>query len=136
MEAWFFYEGVSRSSRSERPATILKKRLWHRFFPVNFAKLLRTPFLTEQLRWLLLRIFKTFITKFNSSSFWGISGSITAIIHQSQLCTEIPSFWNPCCNFLWPTCTSILSGSTYFETLAKRTTLDYFPFIQLSKSLE
>ena len=28
-----------------RPATFLKKRLWHRCFPVNFAKFLRTPFL-------------------------------------------------------------------------------------------
>ena len=27
-----------------RPATLLKKRLWHRCFPVNFAKFLRTPF--------------------------------------------------------------------------------------------
>ena len=27
------------------PGTLLKKRLWHRFFPVNFAKFLRTPFL-------------------------------------------------------------------------------------------
>ena len=27
------------------PATLLKKRLWHRCFPVNFAKFLRTPFL-------------------------------------------------------------------------------------------
>ena len=27
------------------PATLLKKRPWHRCFPVNFAKLLRTPFL-------------------------------------------------------------------------------------------
>ena len=26
-------------------ATLLKKRLWHRFFPVNFTKILRTPFL-------------------------------------------------------------------------------------------
>ena len=26
------------------PATLLKKRLWHRCFPVNFAKFLRTPF--------------------------------------------------------------------------------------------
>ena len=28
-----------------RPATLLKNRLWHRCFPVNFAKFLRTPFL-------------------------------------------------------------------------------------------
>ena len=37
-----------------RPATLLKKRPWHRYFPVNFAKFLRTPFPTEHLRWLLL----------------------------------------------------------------------------------
>ena len=37
-----------------RPATLLKKRLCHRCCPVNFAKFLRTPFLTEYLRWLLL----------------------------------------------------------------------------------
>ena len=30
-----------------RPATLLKKRLRHRYFPVNFAKFLRTPFLTR-----------------------------------------------------------------------------------------
>ena len=34
-----FLNGVAR------PATILKKGLWHRCFPVNFVKLLRTPFL-------------------------------------------------------------------------------------------
>ena len=38
-----------------RPATLLKKRLWHRCFPVNFAKFQRTPFFTEHLRWLLLK---------------------------------------------------------------------------------
>ena len=37
-----------------RPATLLKKRLWHRYFPVNFAKLLRTPFFIEHLWWLLV----------------------------------------------------------------------------------
>ena len=31
------------------------KRLWHRCFPVNLAKFLRTP-LTEYLEWLLLII--------------------------------------------------------------------------------
>ena len=28
-----------------KPATLLKKRLWHRCFSVNFVKFLRTPFL-------------------------------------------------------------------------------------------
>ena len=35
---------------------LIKKRLWHRCFPVNFAKFLRTLFLKEHLRWLLLRL--------------------------------------------------------------------------------
>ena len=35
-------------------ATSLKKRLWHRRFFVNFAKFIRTSFLTRHLRWLLL----------------------------------------------------------------------------------
>ena len=39
-----------------RPETLLKKRLWHRCFPVNLAKFLRTPFHIEHLRWLLLVI--------------------------------------------------------------------------------
>ena len=40
-----------------RPATLLKRRLLHRRFPVNFVKFLRTPFCTEQLWWLLLNQF-------------------------------------------------------------------------------
>ena len=36
-----------------RPATLVNKRLWHRCFPVNFGKFLRTSFFTEHLRWLL-----------------------------------------------------------------------------------
>ena len=35
-------------------ATLLKKRLWHRCFPVNLAKFLRTRFFIEHFRWLLL----------------------------------------------------------------------------------
>ena len=38
-----------------RPATLLKQRLWHRCFLVNFAKFLRTPFFIEYLWWLLLK---------------------------------------------------------------------------------
>ena len=37
-----------------RPSTLLKKRLWHRCFPVNFEKFLRTPTYIEHLCWLLL----------------------------------------------------------------------------------
>ena len=41
-----------------RPSTLLKKKLWHSCFPVNFLKLLRMPFSIEQLSWLLLQISK------------------------------------------------------------------------------
>ena len=39
-----------------RPAPLLKKRLWHRCFPVNFEKFLRTPFYIEHLWWMLLNL--------------------------------------------------------------------------------
>ena len=37
-----------------RPATLSKKRIWHRCFTVNFAKFLRTPFLQNTSGQLLL----------------------------------------------------------------------------------
>ena len=39
-----------------RRATLLKKRLWHRCFPVNFVKFLRTPFLQNTSGRLLLKL--------------------------------------------------------------------------------
>ena len=45
---------LSIVSLPEASATLIKKRL--RCFPVNFVEFLRTPFLTEHLRWLLLHI--------------------------------------------------------------------------------
>ena len=36
------------------PVTLLKKKLWHGCFPVNFVKFLRTSFYLEHLWWLLL----------------------------------------------------------------------------------
>ena len=38
-----------------RPPNLLKKRPWLRRFPMNFAKFLRTTFLTEHFRWYQLR---------------------------------------------------------------------------------
>ena len=51
-------EAVARSCsvRKSVPKNFAKKRFWYRCFPVNFAKFLRTPFLAEHLRWLLLMI--------------------------------------------------------------------------------
>ena len=48
-----------------RLATLLKKRLWHKCFPVNFAKFLRTLFCTEHLRWLHLNILATLFLEMN-----------------------------------------------------------------------
>ena len=45
----FFFNEVA----GPRPATLLKKRLRHRCFPVNFTKSLGTPFFKEHFRWLL-----------------------------------------------------------------------------------
>ena len=73
-----------------RPATLLKKKPWHRCFFVNFVKFLRTPFLKEHLWWLILKR-KQFVTinesysksngsnnireqKYRNSS-WGLSSS-------------------------------------------------------------
>ena len=55
--------GLVRSSRQEvfcdkvaglKLATLSRKRLQHRYFPMNFAKFLRAPFFIEHLRWPLL----------------------------------------------------------------------------------
>ena len=43
----FFFNKVA----GLRPAILLKKKLRHKCFPVNFMKFLETPFLTERLRW-------------------------------------------------------------------------------------
>ena len=34
---------LNSCNQKQRPATLLKKRLWYRCFPVNFEKFLRTP---------------------------------------------------------------------------------------------
>ena len=47
-----FFNKVARL----RPATLIKKKLWHKWFSVNFAKFLRTPFLQNTPWRLLLRI--------------------------------------------------------------------------------
>ena len=49
-----------------RPAMLLKEKLWHRCFPVNFAKFLRTPLFTEHLRWLLLSLNFWYLCSFSS----------------------------------------------------------------------
>ena len=55
---WIFFIFQSRAENytSLRPAILLKKRLWHSCFPVNFETFLRTPFLQNtSVRLLLIR---------------------------------------------------------------------------------
>ena len=47
----FFYKVADLRPKA---CNFIKKRLWHRYFHVNFAKFLRTAFLIEHLWWLLL----------------------------------------------------------------------------------
>ena len=51
-----------------RYGTLLKKRLWHRCFPVSFAKKLRKPFFKEHLWW-LRPYYKVFCSSCSSSKF-------------------------------------------------------------------
>ena len=55
LEIWQYSQEntCTKVSFSIRSATLLKKRLCHRCFPVNFAKFLRTPFL-QNTSWRLL----------------------------------------------------------------------------------
>ena len=39
-----------------RPATLFKKRLWHRRCPEKIAKFLRAPYSIELCRWLILNV--------------------------------------------------------------------------------
>ena len=54
LDARLCKKDVLRNFAKFRPANLLKKRLWHEDFPVNFEKFLGTPFFIEHLLWLLL----------------------------------------------------------------------------------
>ena len=55
-------KNFQKNSHARGLQLYLKKRLWHRCFPVNFAKFLRTTFFVEHLCWLLLGyLFQVFI---------------------------------------------------------------------------
>ena len=49
-------ESLFEKSFRTQPATLFKKIFWRRCFLVNFAKLLRMPFLKGHFRWLLLSV--------------------------------------------------------------------------------
>ena len=51
------------------PATLLKKSLLHRCFPVNFEKFLGKPFFTEQLRRLFLDAGSIYLSLYNDKMY-------------------------------------------------------------------
>ena len=53
---------------SLRPATLLKKRPWHRCFPVNFANFLRKAIVKVYLRGLLLEVQTDIMSKSDISN--------------------------------------------------------------------
>ena len=55
-------ESLSDKFAEFRAAPLLKKRLWHRYFPVYFAKFLRTPFYrTPPVTTLIVLLRNTFV---------------------------------------------------------------------------
>ena len=65
---------------------LLKKRLWHKCFPVNFVKYLRIPIFIEHLWWLLLQNNKHYLDRFipmNSRELlikqWGVKSSDSSL---------------------------------------------------------
>ena len=66
---------------NKTPATLLKKRLQHRCFPVNIAKILRAFFL-EHFRWLLLKILR--IANFSNSCSYNMVSDLQVCINGSQ----------------------------------------------------
>ena len=63
---------------SFRPTILLKRRLWHRCFPVDFAKFLRTPFFKNTSGRLILKFCLTSLLKHGT------------IIRTRITCKEIP----------------------------------------------
>ena len=52
----FYRKTLVMESIFNKVAGFIKKRIRHRCSPVKFTKFLRTPFFTEDLRWLLLKL--------------------------------------------------------------------------------
>ena len=86
---------ISQSSQENtcaRVSFILKETLWHKCFPVDFAKFLRTPFpfRIEQLWWLLLFLV---ISKFSQQVFTYWEWNVFKITNKKTRRTSLTLFW-------------------------------------------
>ena len=85
-----------------RPATLLKRRLGHRCFPVNFVKFLRTPFLQNTSGRLLLELPLICFERLQNSS-------------SLEVC-KFSTFWS---NFLSNFCFSFLPVALHLRFRSK-----------------
>ena len=72
--------------------SLLKKRLWHMRSLVNFAKFLRTTFLTEHLQWLLLKRDSCIFSLKNTET-WLSSASLKSLENLRQLENSVGRGW-------------------------------------------
>ena len=58
MVKWYYFHYIRFCKIWAEASNFIKKekRLWPKFFPVNFVKFLRITFFTEHLRWLILQL--------------------------------------------------------------------------------
>ena len=104
----------SQENTCARASFLLKKRLWHKCFPVNFAKILRTPFFkTPQVaasgifsdlygnfsEYLRMIIF--YICWYFQYPFWPLPGSPLSNFTLSSWCFKVSDYISPdACNFI------------------------------------
>ena len=119
--------------QSLRSATLLKKRLWHRCFPVNFVKFIRASFFTEHLWWLLLQFWENLrinnysvdlLTDRDQSTcfwfmLWGNLLSAASRIILSNSSKTYKMYLVPCIFLFW-------SGRSFLNSLTS--TKGYFNF--------
>ena len=77
-----------------RPTTLLKRRLQHKCFPVNFQKFLRTFFLTEHLRWLLLLLDEIQNMKTRESKERKFEKEVKVVFHSVKISANRVSCFN------------------------------------------
>ena len=83
---WKNTKAVTRGVLWKRPATLLKRRLWHRCFLVNFVKFLTTPFSqnTSGRLFLKVKIALVLIAGFNPGQTWVLFGWVCWVCCQSN----------------------------------------------------
>ena len=84
-----------------RPATLLKKRLWHSCFPVNFVKFQKTTFLQNTFVWLLLWMNTVSIRKQNSTYSVDVSEVMIIVIYGFTKRSSVKFVWSDDYSNLW-----------------------------------